>query len=85
MPPGTPYCEALFIAHESKEIFGAAAIGMNVAAFNYQAEDDAQEIEVGIASRNERFIIEKGKKPWICSVEGFGQISCLASLGHQRG
>jgi FMN phosphatase YigB (HAD superfamily) len=85
--PALPYNETIFIAHESKEIFGAADIGMNVIAFNYQAEKDAQAIADEIASRSERFImeIEKGKKQWIRSVDGLSQIPSLISLGSKGG
>lgn len=52
---GLRFEETLFVSHESKEIFGAAELGFEVAVFNHRIEDDADEIEIRAREFNKRF------------------------------
>lgn len=46
--------EALFISHESIEIFGAANLGIPTIAYNYRQENDADDIVRRISSHNKQ-------------------------------
>lgn len=47
--------EAVFVAHASDEIFGAANLGIPVIAFNYQGEKNVQDILTRIDRHNQRY------------------------------
>jgi len=76
---GLGFGDAMFIAHESGEIFGAADLGLGVIVFNHRIERDAGEIEEEVAERNKRF--KSGKAPkyqkHIYMIDSFSDISAL--------
>ncbi len=76
---GLEFGDALFIAHEAKEIFGAAGLGMHVAAFNYGIEKDACMIKERIEEHNERFKMGQAKS-CIYPIERFSDILNLGGV-----
>lgn len=64
--------DALFIAHKYSEVFGAAALGIDVMAFNISCEKDAGSIKSGIIKHN------RNNKSRIYSVSGFSEIEYFA-------
>jgi FMN phosphatase YigB (HAD superfamily) len=74
---GEPFEDTAFMAHESGEILGAAALGINVIAFNIQKEPDEESLATAIAVHNERFNSGKARSV-IYSIQDFEEIIQLS-------
>jgi len=66
--------EAVFIAHESNEIFGAANLGIDVIALNYRKEKDSVEISKKILEHNKKYKLRKVNSR-IYTIKQFSDIS----------